>query len=62
MKLASSKAEWLRNLLANIPLIKDVLPHVSIHSDCQVAFAIAKNKSLKIVTKPMQLDIWNNFH
>nr|XP_009771230.1 PREDICTED: uncharacterized protein LOC104221792 [Nicotiana sylvestris] len=45
LELAGSEAEWLRNFLANIPLIKDVLPHVTMHCDCQAAIAIAKNKS-----------------
>ncbi|XP_075092318.1 secreted RxLR effector protein 161-like [Nicotiana tabacum] len=48
LELAGSEAEWLRNFLANIPLIKDVVPPMSIHCDCQAAIAIAKNKSYKV--------------
>ncbi|XP_070002328.1 secreted RxLR effector protein 161-like [Nicotiana sylvestris] len=43
LELAGSETDWLRNFLANILLIKDVLSHVSIHCDCQAAIAIAKN-------------------
>ncbi|XP_071902719.1 secreted RxLR effector protein 161-like [Coffea arabica] len=45
LELTGSEADWLRNFLANIPPIKDLLPPVSIHCDCQAAIAIAKNKS-----------------
>jgi len=55
LELAGSEAEWLRNFLANIPLIKDVLPSVSIHCDCQAAIAIAKNKSYNCKSRHMKL-------
>ncbi|XP_075083321.1 secreted RxLR effector protein 161-like [Nicotiana tabacum] len=44
LELAGFEAEWLRNFLANIPLIKGVLPPVSMHCDCQAAIAITNNK------------------
>ncbi|XP_015160591.1 putative disease resistance protein RGA1 [Solanum tuberosum] len=52
LELAGSEAEWL---LAHIPLIKDVLPHVFIHCDCQAAIAIAKNKSYNCKSRHMKL-------
>ena len=48
LKLAGSEAEWLRNFLANIPLINDELFSVFIHCDGQAAIAIANNKSYKL--------------
>jgi len=44
LELAGSEAEWLRNLLANIPLEIKPTPSVSMHSDCKSAIAVAKNK------------------
>jgi hypothetical protein len=44
LELAGSEAEWLKNLLAEIPLGIKPTPSVSLHSDCQAAIAIAKNK------------------
>ncbi|XP_070011252.1 secreted RxLR effector protein 161-like [Nicotiana sylvestris] len=55
LKLAGSKAEWLRNFLANISLIKDALPLVFMHCDCQAAIAIAKNKSYNCKSRHMKL-------
>ncbi|XP_075108911.1 uncharacterized protein LOC142180744 [Nicotiana tabacum] len=55
LELASFEANWLRNFLANIPLIKDALPHVSMQSDCQAAIAIAKNKSYNCKSRHMKL-------
>ncbi|XP_075089919.1 secreted RxLR effector protein 161-like [Nicotiana tabacum] len=55
LELAGSKDEWLRNFLTDIPLIKDVLPHVSIHCDCQAAIVIAKNKSYNCKSRHMKL-------
>ncbi|XP_075103700.1 secreted RxLR effector protein 161-like [Nicotiana tabacum] len=62
LELAGFEAEWLRNFLANIPLIKDVWPHVSIHCDCQAAIAIAKSKSYNCKSRHMKLrhDVINN--
>lgn len=54
-ELASSEAEWLRNFLANIPLIKDEMPPVSIHCDCQAVIAIVKNKSYNCKSRHMKL-------
>ena len=45
LELADSQIEEQRKFSANIHLIKDELPHVFIHCDCQVAIAIAENKS-----------------
>ena len=41
---ASFKAEWLRNLLANIPLWTRPAPSVSMHCDSQATIAKAKSK------------------
>jgi hypothetical protein len=43
LDLASSEAEWLRNLLADIPLWKRPVPSISINCDCQAAIARANN-------------------
>ena len=40
LEQAGSEAAWLRNFLANIPLVKDELPPVFIHFDCQATIAI----------------------
>ena len=45
LEMAGSEAEWLRNFLANIPLGMKPTQFVSMHCDCQLAIAIAKNKS-----------------
>ncbi|XP_071926967.1 secreted RxLR effector protein 161-like [Coffea arabica] len=45
LELTGSEVDWLRNFLTNIHPIKDLLPPVFIHYDCQAAIAIAKNKS-----------------
>ncbi|XP_070036284.1 secreted RxLR effector protein 161-like [Nicotiana tomentosiformis] len=55
LELAGSEAAWQRNFLANIPLIKDVLPHVSMHCDCQTAIAITMNKSYNCKSRHMKL-------
>ena len=41
---ASSEVEWLRNLLANVPLWTRPAPSVSMRCDSQVAIAKAKSK------------------
>ena len=41
---ASSEAEWLGNLLTDIPLWTRLAPSVSMHCDSQVAIAKAKSK------------------
>ena len=38
------EAEWLRNLLADIPLWDKPLPSIAMHCDSQAAIACAKNK------------------
>ncbi|XP_071912216.1 uncharacterized protein [Coffea arabica] len=55
LELTGSEADWLRNFLANIPPIKELLPPVSIHCDCQAAIAIAKNKSYNCKSRHMRL-------
>ncbi|XP_070033031.1 secreted RxLR effector protein 161-like [Nicotiana tomentosiformis] len=55
LELAGSEAEWIRNFLANIPLINDVLPHVFMHCDCQATIAIAKNKFYNYKSRHMKL-------
>lgn len=45
LEKAGSEAEWLRNLLGNIPLWTRPVPSVSLHCDCQAAIGRAKNKS-----------------
>ncbi|XP_071928182.1 uncharacterized protein [Coffea arabica] len=55
LELTGSEADWLRNFLVNIPPIKDLLPPVSIHCDCQAAIAIAKNKSYNCKSRHMRL-------
>ena len=44
LELVGSEAEWLRNLLANIPLGIKPTPSVSMHYDCKSAIVVAKNK------------------
>ncbi|RVW64279.1 Retrovirus-related Pol polyprotein from transposon TNT 1-94 [Vitis vinifera] len=44
LEKASSEAEWLRNLLADIPLWTRLASSVSIHCDSQAAIAKAKTK------------------
>lgn len=45
LEKASTEAEWLRNLLADIPLWKRPASSVSMHCDSQAAIARAKNKT-----------------
>ncbi|KAL2232754.1 UNVERIFIED_CONTAM: hypothetical protein Sindi_1455400 [Sesamum indicum] len=42
LKLAGQEAEWLRNLLGDVPLWGSTVP-VSLHYDSQAAIGIAKN-------------------
>ena len=44
LEKVSSKAEWLINLLSNIPLWTRPAPFVSMHCDSQAAIAKAKSK------------------
>ena len=44
LEKASSEVEWLKNLLANIPLWTRPTPHVSMCCDNQVAIAKVKSK------------------
>ena len=44
LEKAGTEAEWLRNLLVDIPLWDRTQTSVSIHCDCQAAIARAKNK------------------
>jgi hypothetical protein len=55
LELAGSEAEWLRNLLANIPLGIKPTPSVSMHCDCKSAIAVAKNKSFNGKNRHIQL-------
>jgi hypothetical protein len=55
LELAGSEAEWLRNLLASIPLGIKPTPSVSMHCDCQSAIAVAKNKSFNGKNRHIQL-------
>nr|XP_023909330.1 equilibrative nucleotide transporter 3-like [Quercus suber] len=41
---AGTEAEWLRNLLADIPKWDKPLPSISLHCDSQAAIACARNK------------------
>lgn len=43
LELAGREAEWLRNLLAEIPLRENALAPVSLHCDSQAAITVAKN-------------------
>ena len=42
LDLATQEADWLRNLLANIPLWGKPTPSVPIHCDSQAAIAVTK--------------------
>ena len=42
LELAGQEAEWLRNLLGDVPLWGSTVP-VSLHCDSQAAIGIAKN-------------------
>ena len=44
LEKTSFEAEWLRNLLADVPLWTRPTPFVSMRCDSQVAIAKAKNK------------------
>ena len=44
LEKAGTKAEWLRNLLADIPKWDKPLPSISLHCDSQAAIACAINK------------------
>lgn len=43
LELAGREAEWLRNLLAEIPLCRESCAPVSLHCDSQAAIGVAKN-------------------
>ena len=43
LELAGQKAEWLRDLLADVPLWGRQMSPVSLHCDSQAAIGIAKN-------------------
>ena len=45
LDLASAEADWLRNLLADIPLWKRPVPSVSIRCDCQAAIGRVLNQN-----------------
>jgi len=55
LEMAGSEAEWLKNILANIPLGMKPTTSVSIHCDCQSAIAIAKNKTYNGKNRDIQL-------
>ena len=44
LEKASTEAEWLRNLLVDIPIWERPAPSVSIHCDNQATIVRAKNK------------------
>ena len=44
LEKAGTEAEWLRNLLANIPKWDRPLPSISLHCDSQAAITCARNK------------------
>ena len=44
LEKAVTEAEWLRNLLADIPKWDKPLPSISLHCDSQVAIVCARNK------------------
>ena len=45
LEMAGSEAECIRNFLSDIPLGTKPMPSVSMHCDCHLAIAIAKNKA-----------------
>lgn len=55
LRLVGSEAEWLRNLLVNILLIKDMLSLVSIHNNCPTEIATVKNKFYNCKSRHMKL-------
>jgi len=44
LKMASSEGEWLKNILANIPLGMKPTHFVSIHCDCQSEIIVTKKR------------------
>ena len=44
LEKAGTEAEWIRNLMIDLPIWMRPAPSVSIHCDCQAAIAKAKNK------------------
>jgi len=55
LEMAGSEAEWLKKFSANILLGMKPTPSVSIHCDCQLATAIAKNKTYNRKNRHIQL-------
>lgn len=45
LELAGQEAEWLRGLLADIPLWGKPTPSISMHCDSQAAIGVANNRS-----------------
>lgn len=43
LELAGGEADWLRSLLADIPLEKESVSSISLHCDSQAAIGVAKN-------------------
>ena len=46
LDLTCTEAEWIRNLLINLPLSDNIIPAISIHCDNEAAIAKAKNANL----------------
>ena len=55
LKKTSSEAEWLRNLLSDIPLWTRPAPFVSMYFYSQVAIAKAKSKMFNVKKKHIHL-------
>ena len=53
--VAPDMVEWLKNLLANIPLGMKPTPSVSIHCDSQSAIVVTKNKTYNGKNRHIQL-------
>ena len=55
LEIDGSETEWLKKLLANIPLGMKLAPSVSMHCDSQSAIVVGKNKSYNGKNRHIQL-------
>ncbi|KAL2237782.1 UNVERIFIED_CONTAM: hypothetical protein Sindi_0969900 [Sesamum indicum] len=54
LELAGQEAEWLRNLLGDVPLWGSTVP-VSLHCDSQAAIGIVKNYAYNGKRRPIRI-------
>ena len=54
MPLASEEANWLRDLLYEIPLCEKPIPPILIHCDSTAAIGRVKNRYYNVKSKPIR--------